>query len=161
MYRYGHAMQGGCRRRVTAGRSTAYRIRHMRTFLAKAALVLLGAVPVVVVLGAPASATDVLPCSIQVDIDWRPAGLLGASVYATTTGTCEGGAWTTCDVTLVGPGGPITSLRSVDIGSCSSSVSLNGVQAVPYFAVGRVGYSAENTPETATTRVVVPVPPPT
>ncbi len=137
----------------------AYRMRHMRTFLAKAALVLVGAVPVVVVIGAPASATDVVPCSIRVSIGWHPSGGLNANVFATTYGTCEGNAWTTCDVTLVGPGGPIISLRSVDVGSCSSSVSISGVQGVPYFAVGRVGYSAENTPETARTNVVIPVSP--
>jgi len=131
----------------------------MRTFLAKAALVLLGALPVVVVLGAPASATDVAPCSILVSAYWHPAGGLGANIFATTSGTCEGVAWTTCDVTLVGPGGPIVSLRSVDIGSCTSSVSIKGVQGVPYFAVGRVGYSADNTPETAGADVVVPIRP--
>jgi hypothetical protein len=132
---------------------------HMRTFLAKAALVLLGAVPVVVVLGAPASATDVVPCSINVTGGWKSTGPLTASVFATTTGTCEGGGWTTCDVMLVGPGGPIISLRSVDLGGCTSSVSVKGLQNVPYLAVGRVGYSAENTPAIADTDFILPIPP--
>lgn len=128
----------------------------MRTFLAKAALVLVAALPVVVVLGAPASATNVLPCSIRVTIDWHVTGELTAGVTATTYGWCQGGAWTTCDVTLVGQGGPIVSLRTADLGSCTSTVSVAGLQAVPYFAVGRVGYSADNTPTTAQTDVVVP-----
>lgn len=128
----------------------------MRTFLARLAAVLALAAPAVVVLGSPAGATSVLPCAISVHVSWQPVGSVGALVSASTSGTCFGDGWTSCDIALSGAGGPLVSLRSAGYGGCSSDVEINGVLGTPYTAVGRVGYSAANVPANAGVAVVVP-----
>lgn len=115
---------------------------------------------VVVVAGNPALATGIgspFTCTASVTMDWATSGQFSATVTAYVVGTCSIPGWTTCDIAIVGAPGVLAQQRTAGPNWCDSTITVVGLQNTPYFAVGRVGYSAADVPTAvATTLPVVP-----
>ncbi|HEV2888740.1 MAG TPA: hypothetical protein VGX28_00030 [Frankiaceae bacterium] len=115
---------------------------------------------VVAVASAPASAAQVgspFTCTASVKMDWSTSGQFSATVTAYVVGVCSIPGWTTCDISIVGAPGVLATERTAGPNWCDSTITVVGMQNTPYFAVGRVGYSAADLPTAvATTVPVVP-----
>ena len=112
-----------------------------------------------VAVATPASAAGIEPvltCTASVRMDWSTSGQVAATVTAYVVGVCSTPGWTTCDVSVAGSN-VYAGTRNAAWGWCDATVTVTGVQNTPYFAIGRVGYSASDAPTAvATTLPVVP-----
>lgn len=114
------------------------------------------ATAVLTALAAPASADVATPlsCTASVRMDWTTSGEFAATVTAYVVGTCSTPGWTTCDITVAGSN-VYAGQRTAAWGWCDSTITVTGLQNTPYFAFGRVGYSAADVPSAVATTVPV------